>query len=119
MTPLDDTTLNRIIEDYQTTTGNQAVIIMEACYTGTLINGLQANKRVIISSTGQDKSYYSDYGRVSFTQFYFDELYRGTNYRNGVDFVKSNVLAELGRPLNQQTPRLEDLAQGNVNDAAL
>ena len=87
---------------------------MEACYTGTLINGLQANQRVIISSTGPDKSYYSDYGQVSFTQFYFDELYRGANYRNGLDFVKSNVLAELGRPLNRQTPRLEDLAQGNV-----
>lgn len=111
-TPLEDVILNRLIEDYQVTTGNQAIIIMEACYTGTLITGLQANDRVIISSTGQDKSYYSDYGRSSFTQFYFDELYRGTDYSNGVKFVKNKVFAELGPPLNQQTPYLEDLAQG-------
>jgi len=104
---LDETTIKNLIGDYQTATGNQVVVTLEACHSGTLINGLKANNRVIISSTDENLAYYSDSGRISFTNFYFEQLYAGVNYWNGWKFVKEEPLQKIRRP---QNPQLEDSA---------
>ena len=107
---LDETSLKSLIGDYQTETGNQVVVTLEACHSGTLIDKLKGKDRVIITSTGEELAYYSDLGKISFTSFYFEQLYAGVNYLKGWESVKNESLPKLRR---LQNPQLEDFAENS------
>jgi ligand-binding sensor domain-containing protein len=107
---LNERKFKALLDDYQAATGNKVVVILEACYSGTLIESLQAPNRLIITSTDDKLAYYKDLGRTSFTRFYFDELHQGTAYWNSLQFVKGDVFAQLGIPFNEQNSQLEDSA---------
>ncbi len=104
---LDELEFKALLDDYQAKTGNQVVIIIEACHSGTLIDALQADDRLIITSTDDQVAYYMDVGFTSFTRFYFDDLYRGAHYPGGLEFVKNNIFAKTGEPFNHQNPQLK------------
>jgi len=110
---LDELTLKAWLDNYQAETGNRVVIILEACYTGTLIDALKGPNRLIVTSTDDALAYYKDLGRTSFTRFYFNDLHRGVDYWGSQQFVENHVFAQLGQPFNQQAPQLEDSA-GNI-----
>jgi hypothetical protein len=101
------------LKDYQETTGNEVVIILEASYSGSFIEALKGDKRLIITSTGEQLAYYGDLGHISFTQFFFDELRKGTNYGKALQQTRM-VFSQLPAPFNQQLPQLEDSTQGTL-----
>ncbi|OQW87359.1 MAG: hypothetical protein BWK78_09210 [Thiotrichaceae bacterium IS1] len=97
-------------------TGNTVVAILEAPYSGTLIKELKGDNRVIITSTGDNLSYYDDLGRISFTKFFFDQLLKkDVSYSYALKRTQS-TLNELSTPFNQQVPRLEDSEPGKLAD---
>ncbi len=100
------------LDDYQAQTGNSVVIIIEACYSGTLINALSAPNRLIISSTNDRLAYYSDFGRSSFLKYYLDQLDNGVDYWNAWQHIRA-LFAEFNAPRNEQDPQLEDQLIGN------
>jgi len=110
---LDEKNLNRFIKDYQTATNNRVVVILEACQTGTLIDGLQGKNRLIVTSTDEKLAYYKDSGRISFSNFYFNTLNRGQDYSGSRKNVKDDIFTKLGAPFNGQEPQLEDLIEGD------
>jgi ligand-binding sensor domain-containing protein len=109
----DEGTFNNLLEDYQTETGNGVVVILEACQTGTLIDGLQAENRLIVTSTDKNLAYYKDSGRTSFSNFYFDTINHGNSYWKSKEHVKDRIFTELGAPFSQQEPKLEDFVADN------
>ena len=109
---LNEDEIKKRLDDYTQDTGNEVIVMTEACHTGTLIDGLQDFNHIIITSTNDKLAYYSDFGRTSFTQFYFDELYRGSNYREGRQSVKE-IFTGLRPPLKSQEPQLEDFMNGD------
>jgi hypothetical protein len=102
---------NQLLTDYQQTTTNSVVVILEACHTGSLIAELSAPNRLIITSTATNQAYYDNLGQYSFSKFYFDNLRRGENYYQAFQVVKSE-LARYRYPFNQQIPQLEDDGDG-------
>ncbi|EDN67784.1 hypothetical protein BGP_0363 [Beggiatoa sp. PS] len=100
-----------MLDDYQNTTNNQVVVILEACHTGTLVSTLADENRVIISSTDEKKAYYDELGEISFLKFYLDQLRDGVNFWEALKKVKTKLLDYLP-PLNQQHPQLEDFNNG-------
>ncbi|MCP4699002.1 MAG: hypothetical protein GY862_19440 [Gammaproteobacteria bacterium] len=108
---LDVDTLRGLLDAYQTATDNQVIVILEACHTGSLISGLAAANRVIISSTDENLAYYDDLGRVSFLKLYFDQLRAGENLAQALQSVAASLL-NYRRPLNRQKPQLDDSAAG-------
>ena len=102
---LDKWQLRALLDDYQAETGNKVIVILEACHTGSLIDALQAPNRLIVTSTDKNLAYYKDAGRTSFSAFYFDDLYRGSDYKNSWSFVKDQIFPQIGVPFNQQVPQ--------------
>ncbi len=51
---LDASTLKPWLDDYQNTTGNSVVLVMDASYSGTLLKSLAAPQRGVISSTSAE-----------------------------------------------------------------
>jgi len=115
-TPLSATKLKEWLDKYQTNTnGNTVIVILEACYSGTLIDDLKGKNRVIISSTGDNLSYNNGSGRISFTKVYFDELGSGADYWNSFNYVKNLFTNKDSRyPFNLQMPQLEDSNEGKL-----
>jgi len=107
--------LGRLLDDYQNVTQNPAIVILEACHTGSLIGrGLAGPNRVVITSTGENQAYYDNLGSFSFSKFYFDNLRRGENFFDAFQTVKDK-LSRYGHPFNKQIPQLDDDGDGQAN----
>ncbi|MBF0211792.1 MAG: hypothetical protein HQK68_13010, partial [Desulfamplus sp.] len=106
--------LNSIISDYQESTGNKVVVIIEACYSGSLIPYLSGDGRVIITSSGAlEKSYYDQNGDVSFTSAFLMNI-SGSNLKDALSYAKETMRAEFSIP--QVTPLLDDNGDGVADD---
>jgi len=102
--------LEGFLDNYQSTTGNSVVVIIEACYSG-FFQQLSDSNRVIISSTDDDGlAYYNDKGRESFLKFYFDELSDGVNFFA----AKEEVTKKIQTRRNRQHPQLNDSQNGEM-----
>ncbi len=106
--------LDTMLDDYQQTTGNSVIVVLEACHTGSLIEEIQGDNRVIISATDEDLAYYDNLGAYSFSKFYFDNLRRGEDFNTAFGLV-TDRLSTYGHPFNQQAPQLEDDGDGIPN----
>jgi ligand-binding sensor domain-containing protein len=104
------TTFKTLLDDYQTTTNNQVVVVLEACHSGTLVPLLEegATDRLIISSTDHQLAYANQ--GFSFITSLFDELAKGENWSIAWEEA-FNVLKNMGFPYNQQIPQLSQLAK--------
>jgi hypothetical protein len=68
-----------ILDDYQQTTGNQVVIILESAYSGSFLPLLAAPNRAIISSAKDNElDYFED--KQGFSRFFIRELMMGMNF---------------------------------------
>ena len=103
--------LDQLLDQYQTTTGNAAVVLIEACHSGTFVPALSENDRLVISSTDEDFAYYADMGRTSFLKSYMDQLRLGDSFWHALQAVR-NTIRTYRAPLNRQNPLLDDSAAG-------
>lgn len=107
---LTDEILKGMLDDYQQVTGNQVVVVLEACKTGTMLATLaDPPRRLVITSTGNDTAYYDDTGRISFLKLYFDQLRLGDSYAQSLATAKEK-LHHYPSPFTEQQPQF----QGNV-----
>ncbi len=111
---LDVAVLNAMVTDYQEYTGNQVVMVIEACHSGTLVKELTYPDRVIITSTGENQAFYSDNGRGSFSRLFLSELYNNSSFYDAFKTV-SEILPDMKSPFDQQIPQIEDDGDGIAN----
>lgn len=111
---LDVAVLNAIVTDYQEYTGNQVVLVIEACHSGTLVKDLTYPGRVIITSTGENQAFYSDNGRGSFSRLFLSELYNNSSFYDAFKTV-SEILPAMKSPFDKQIPQIEDDGDGIAN----
>ncbi|MBF0259747.1 MAG: hypothetical protein HQK62_13095 [Desulfamplus sp.] len=107
-------TLSNMIADYQEATGNTVVVIIEACYSGSMIPYLSGTNRVIITSSRADQeSYYDQNGDISFTAAFLMNI-DGTNLKDALSYAKETMKNEFSIPA--ATPLLDDDGDGEAND---
>ena len=111
---LDVAVLNTMVTDYQEYTGNQVVLVIEACHSGTLVKELAYPGRVIITSTGENQAFYSDNGRGSFSRLFLSELYNNSSFYDAFKTV-SEILPAMKSPFDEQIPQIEDDGDGIAN----
>jgi len=122
-TEMQASEFQRILDDYYNSTGNQVILVIEACYSGSLLETLAAPDRAIISSAKDDEEAYF-VEKQGFTHFFTDHLVRGRNFFEAFNFAieKQNKLLKKSLPKlsgaanstdnKTQTPQLDDNADG-------
>ncbi len=105
--PVPQNFMEDYLQDYQEETDNTVVIVLEASYSGTMIESLKGDKRIIITSSGQNTSYYGNLGDISFTKFYFDSLENDCCSYSCAFNGTQQVFKKLPPPLNRQVPLLK------------
>ncbi len=69
-----------ILDAYQNDTGNQLALVIDTCYSGSLLEKLIAPNRAIISSTGDGLAYFDRSSKQGFSRFFAKGLLRGMNF---------------------------------------
>jgi ligand-binding sensor domain-containing protein len=112
-----------ILDDYQQTTGNQVVAIIEACYSGSHLPILKAPNRAIISSARDNELAYFE-GKQGFSRFFTKSLLKSMNFLEAFDYSvqkQSRMLTKMDERLSggsaehiatTQTPQFDDNSDG-------
>ncbi|MEK7990144.1 MAG: two-component regulator propeller domain-containing protein [Thiotrichaceae bacterium] len=116
--------LNALFDDYQNTTNNQMIALIEACHSGSFLQPLAApNRAVIASAKADEKAYFFD--KKGFSRFFADYLLKGTSFEEAFtlagrdqDKLRSKnfdfIVAGEGQS-TQQTPQFDDNQDGIYN----
>jgi len=106
------TQLNQWLNDFQTITGRQVVVIIEACQSGSFVGALKHTNRVIMASTetGQNSNLNN---KFSFGKFFLSSIFKGGDLKNAYD-IASNKLKYLPAPWKNQVPQFDDMQAGDL-----
>jgi len=96
LTYLEVLEFNDWIEDYQNTTGNEVVLVMDACYSGVLLEQLIAKDRLLISSTGDGLAYFDRTTKQGFSRFFAKGLLKGMNFHEAFEDARDKQNQLLG-----------------------
>ncbi|OQW90780.1 MAG: hypothetical protein BWK79_18835 [Beggiatoa sp. IS2] len=92
---MQSTDLKALLDDYQTVTGSQVVLVIEACYSGSHLPILAAPNRAIITSAKADEQAYFD-GKQGFTRF-FTKYLSATNFKESYELAQRDQNELLGK----------------------
>lgn len=102
---LTSSQLDEMLDAFQEATQRSVIVILEACYSGTFLEPLKADNRIIMASTDSNVVYLGDNGEISYSSFLFNSLLRGGSLRESHNYSK-NRLKRSGRPFNQARPQI-------------
>ncbi|MDM8561749.1 two-component regulator propeller domain-containing protein [Candidatus Marithioploca araucensis] len=122
-TQMEANEFKAILDDYQNSTGNKLVLVIEACYSGSLVKALAAPNRAIISSAKENElAYFVE--KQGFSHFFADNIWKGMNLFEAFnsallkqDKLRGKLVQQLSGAANStintsQTPQLDDNADG-------
>ena len=97
------------INAFESATGRQVIVIIEACKSGSFVDDLMGpgSSRMVITSTDEGNAYLELKGRISFTQFFMDSLLGGDTFQKSYLKTK-NRLANSGRPYSLMNPQMAE-----------
>lgn len=104
---LEAAAFHSLLNDYQLATGNQVVVILEACYAGTMLPALASPDRIVIASTGDTQAVYTENGIGSFSRHFFSELFVNHSFYDAFQTV-SDRLPSFGQAFERQIPQIYD-----------
>lgn len=97
--------LDQYLTAFQTKTGREVVILIEACKSGSFIDDLAHEKRILFTSTDFNDAYISTSGKLSFTQPLLNRLLEGGSLQEAFTHAQAELLT-YGRPYNRQKPQI-------------
>ncbi len=100
---LEVTTLKTWLDDYQTVTGNQVMMVIDACHSGQLLDSLKAPNRAIISSTGDGLAYFERTDKRGFSRFFATGLLKGMNFWEAFGYAGDEQVKLLGDVSKMET----------------
>ncbi|MDP2875740.1 MAG: dockerin type I domain-containing protein, partial [Holophaga sp.] len=92
------------------------VIIIEACYSGSFINPLSGQNRVILTSAGGEPYNTDSAGQISFSRRFFSKLMEGESFKKAFEYARTMQIN-----MNYPSPQLDDNGDGasNASDGLL
>jgi hypothetical protein len=98
--------LNTFLNTFQDLTSRDVVLMIEACKSGSFIDDISfRSNRVIITSTNNKNAFLDVDGRISFTQFFMDNLYSGFSLSKAFMFARKKLLNMIS-PYSNMEPQL-------------
>jgi ligand-binding sensor domain-containing protein len=111
---LEVTALKTWLDDYQTVTGNQVVMVIDACHSGQLLEQLKAPNRAIISSTSAGLAYFDRTDKRGFSRFFAAGLLKGMNFWEAFGYAggeQTKLLGDISKLLTASTGKTQEVGQ--------
>jgi hypothetical protein len=103
----------QMLDDYQTTTGNELVLVIDASFSGVLGKKLVANKRAIISSADNGYAYFNRTSKQGFSSFLMNGLSKGMTFNEAFSYAttEQNKLLSTFNQISLVGTSIEQLPQ--------
>jgi ligand-binding sensor domain-containing protein len=111
---IEATELKTILDDYQNETGNQLVLVIDACYSGAFLPVLRAPNRAILTSASDNESAFFD-DKQGFTRSLANGFNHSSNFLENFKLAKRDILDTSRKTAKTQTPQLDDDGDGVYN----
>ncbi|GEM_PF-918216 len=116
------TELKSILDDYQTTTWNQVIMVISAGHSGSFLPVLAAPNRAIITSVNADEDAVYSSTRTGFGYFFADYLLAGANFIEAFTWASRDQNKMFNSSSEnefnfRQTPQLDDNGDGVFTEA--
>jgi len=111
---LEVTTLKTWLDDYQTVTGNQVMMVIDACHSGQLLESLKAPNRAIISSTSDGLAYFDRTDKRGFSRFFAAGLLKGMNFWEAFGYAggeQTKLLGDMSKLVTASTGSGSEIGQ--------
>ncbi|OQW86248.1 MAG: hypothetical protein BWK78_10290, partial [Thiotrichaceae bacterium IS1] len=111
---LEVTTLKTWLDDYQTVTGNQVMMVIDACHSGQLLDSLKAPNRAIISSTSDGLAYFDRTDKRGFSRFFAAGLLKGMNFWEAFGYAggeQTKLLGDMSKLITASTGSNSEIGQ--------
>jgi hypothetical protein len=106
--------LDTWLDAVQASMPGKVTVIYDACESGSFLSALtppSGKERILVTSTSSGEiSYFVNQGSVSFSNFFWTNVFNGSNVKEAFD----NATSALTTAITNQTPQLED---GTVDDS--
>jgi len=88
------------LDDYQTVTGNEIIVMIEACYSGAFAQQLTDARfrRAFITSTNDTVAYFDRDEKQGFSRFFANGLDQGKTFKEAFDSANEEQQKLLGEP---------------------
>ncbi len=104
--------LDSWLDTVQSSITGKIVIIYDACESGSFLTTLAGTNRILVTSTDTgESSYFVNQGSVSFSSFFWTNVFNGSNAKDAFDSAK-NALTSV---ISGQHPKLNDNPSGAAN----
>lgn len=111
---LNATALDSWLDELESEIGGQLIVVYDACESGTFQDALKKNDRIVITSTSPGESaYFLSTGTVSFSNFFWTQIFNGEQLSDAYDFAKSAV----GQAFSAQTPLVNADGDNSFDEA--
>ncbi len=97
--------LSGFLDTFQSATGRPVVVMIESPKSGSFIDDLSGENRVVITAADEGNAYIQLKGSASFTQFFMDRILAGDSLQQSWESAKTR-LSEMGVPFDTMQPRL-------------
>ncbi|MBF0412216.1 MAG: hypothetical protein HQK70_05845 [Desulfamplus sp.] len=77
---IEGSELKTMLDDYQQSTGNKVVVVIDASHSGTLLPSLAGSDRAVITSADDGLAYFDRTEDQSFNYFFAKGLFKGMNF---------------------------------------
>jgi streptogramin lyase len=115
---LEASDLDLWLDTLQATIPGKVIVIYDACESGSFLSALtppSGKERIVISSTSPEQSaYFISNGSVSFSSFFWTNIFNGENLKDAFDMAAS----ALSQAISNQIPLLDDNGNGTGNEPA-
>ncbi len=112
-TTLEATQLRGFLDEYTAATSSSMVVVIDACWSGSLMEELSpsANRAIISSTTGSGKAYFYPPARQGFSRFLADSLSEGKSFKEAFEFASMQQTKILPRIAESSKQPIEQLGQ--------
>ncbi len=113
---LDAEDLDSWLDELQSHISGKVIVVYDACHSGSFLSYLKpprGKERIVLSSadSGQE-AYFTSFGDLSFTNFFWQHIINGMSVYNAFFTTKNSIEYTYGR----QTPQMDDNGNGIGNE---
>lgn len=94
-----------MLDNFQSLTNRQVVVVIEACHSGSFIDDLEDENRIVLTSTDDQLAFLNQSGSLSYSAFLLQGVFRGLSMTAAHENSKA-LLSELGRPYTNMRPQV-------------
>jgi hypothetical protein len=110
---INSATLDSWLDELQTATQSKVIVIYDACFSGSFMQGLKATsgqQRILIFSADYDElAYFGARGDLSFSSFFWTHNLKGKNLKEAFQSARIAIKSATN---NVQNPQLDDNGDG-------